>query len=133
MGSSPVRIDHLLIEILGNIPSTQERNPHREAAYQAKEFHYVGLVAVVDVSYPIDTEGTRRSERFASETTGAIESDSKASHFRTVAEKELAALKSHLEKFFIDTSGAFAIADIRLGEGLKIGPEERMVTLFKLQ
>ena len=138
MGSTIVRIDHLFIDIVGNIPSSQEMNPHREAAYNAKEFHYLGIVAVVDVSYPIDTEGKwpgsteRRTERFVSEGSYAIESDSKESHFRTMARKELAALKSHLERFFIDTSAAFSIADIRIGEGLEIGPEERAVTLFRL-
>ncbi len=138
MGSTIVRIDHLFISIVGNIPSSQDQNPHRKAAYSTKEFHYVGIVAVVDVSYPINTEGKwpglteRRTERFTSEGSYAIESDSSPSHFRTVAKKELVALKSHLERFFIDTSAAFSIADIRIGEGLEIGPEERAVTLFRL-
>ena len=65
------------------------------------DWHFVGIYAQAEVSYPLSRDGCRRIERFRSGGLWGIESDG-GDHFFQVAEGQLQELKQHLAVFGVD-------------------------------
>ena len=65
---------------------------------------FMGIQAVAEVSYPIGQDGNRRLEWLTSGGIWGVNVYNEKSYIKTLIEEELADLKSHLERFNINTS-----------------------------
>ena len=83
-------------------PDSVRQDYVRMEAYNRGEWSMLGIYAVAEVSYSIGGK-CRRIERFQSGGLWGIESDSGQGYIEEVEQDELADLKSHLERFGVNT------------------------------
>ena len=83
-------------------PDSVRQDYERMEAYNRGEWSMLGIYAVAEVSYSIGGK-CRRIERFQSGGLWGIESDSGQGYIEEVEQDELADLKTHLERFGVDT------------------------------
>ena len=73
------------------------------------DWHFCGVYAQAEVSYPVGRDGCRRIERLRSGGLWGIESDSGELH--EVAEEQLQELRDHLRVFNVNLSNFDELAE----------------------